>query len=219
MVSGRYHYLLNGQATKVDESWSIEGELATQCKVSSLRYAPGVEIEVSAQLSGGVVQHFTADWRSDSAKTLSVQYLLEPDRVLVSRRAARSAKQEVIEVRLESVSSQSLLFPLMRIFTGPLIARLLELGGAGTVILPDINDPANTGQLLRPLSTQRRAMLIGDEVLLSPDGVALQCRCVEYIGDQYAAGSRFWLAQDDLLVRYQWQQSDHRQWDVWLQRD
>jgi hypothetical protein len=38
----------------------------------------------------------------------------------------------------------------------------------------------------------------------------------EYQGDQYAAGTQFWLDEDDLLLRYTWQQSPAQFWDVRL---
>jgi hypothetical protein len=139
--------------------------------------------------------------------------------VLVTWRGAGCANEEVIEILHDGASSRPLLFPLMRIFTGPLIARLLQLGGTGNVILPDINDPGDGGRLLRPLNTQRWARVVDNDALLSRDGLQLKCRCCEYTGDQYGAGSHFWLGEDDLLLRYQWQQSSDQHWDVWLQRD
>ena len=219
MTSGRYRYLLNGQPTEVSESWSIEGELATQCEIRSLRAAAGIEIEVTASLSSGNVRHFTSVWRSGSSETISAEYLLQSDRVLVTWRGAGCANEEVIEIFHDGASSRPLLFPLMRIFTGPLIARVLQLGGTGKVILPDINDPGDGGRLLRPLNTQRRARVVDNDALLSRDGLQLKCRCCEYTGDQYGAGSHFWLGEDDLLLHYQWQQSADQHWDVWLQQD
>lgn len=219
MASGCYRYILNGHPTEVAESWSLEGELATQCQISSRRSAPGVEIEVTAAVSSGTLQHFTTLWRSGSAGTISAEYLLQRDRVLVTWRAAGRGNEEVIELFHDTVSSQPLLFPLMRIFTGPLIARLLQLGGEGKVILPDINDPEDEEHLLRPLTTQRRARVIEKEALLLCNGVELRCRRCEYTGDQYRAGSQFWLGEDDLLLRYQWQQSADQHWDVLLQWD
>jgi hypothetical protein len=219
MASGSYRYLLNGHPTAVTESWGIEGELATQCQISSLRIAPGVEIEVAAEVSEGKVQGFTSTWRSATEEAISAQYVLQTDRVLVTWRGAHSTTEEVIEIFHSGTSSAPLLFPLMRIFSGPLIARILQLGGPGNVILPDINDPGDGGRLLRPLSTQRRARVIESDAVLSLDGIDLPCRACEYTGDQYGAGSHFWLGQDDLLLRYQWKQSDQQHWDVWLQRD
>jgi hypothetical protein len=182
MASGSYRYLLNGQSTEVAESWDIEGELAAECQISSLRVAPGVEIEVTAGLSNGKVQHFTSVWRSGSGETISAQYLLQAERVLVTWRAADSTTEEVIEVFHAGAISRPLLFPLMRIFSGPLIAQILRLGGEGNVILPDINDPGDGGRLLRPLSTQRRARVIESDAVLSLDGIDLPCRACEYTG-------------------------------------
>ena len=219
MASGNYHYLLNGQAMQVTESWKTEGELASHCQIFSQRSAPGVDIEVTAQLSAGIVENFTSTWRAGSEEPISAVYSLKPDRVQISWRGASSTAEEAIKIFHDSAISQALLFPLMRIFTGPLIARLLQQGGEGAVVLPNITSPEDKEQLLRPLCTQRSARIIGDEVLVSPDGVSTNCRCCEYTGDQYTADSRFWLREDDLLQRYQWQQADNKHWDVWLQSD
>ncbi len=106
----------------------------------------------------------------------------------------------------------------MRIFTGPLIARLLEQGGVGEIVLPNIGDPADTENLLRAQSSERTARLVAQEQLHCADGVDRLSRRCEYTGDQYKAGSRFWLGADDVLERYRWQQSEDLRWDVWLQR-
>ena len=106
----------------------------------------------------------------------------------------------------------------MRIYAGPLIARLLAMGGQGAVLLPFIGDPADEERLLRPQVSQRQASVLENDVELQLGGADFRCRVCEYSGDQYAPGTRFWLAEDDLLVRYRWQQAQDQQWDVWLQR-
>ena len=107
----------------------------------------------------------------------------------------------------------------MRIFTGPLIASLLVQGGKSDVILPFIADPLAPQKLLRPVSSQREARVLEAAAELELSGTRLSCRRCQYTGDQYGPDARFWLAQDDLLVRYQWLQSPGQQWDVWLQRN
>jgi hypothetical protein len=76
-------------------------------------------------------------------------------------------------------------------------------------------DPEAREQLLWPVLSERRAVLMpeGDEVLLL-DGRKVRARCCEYIGDQYADGTRFWLGSDNDLLRYCWQQPGVGEWDV-----
>ncbi len=223
MVKGSYRYLLNGQPTDVLESWEIEGQWNTDCRVSSRRLAPGVEIEVTATLSRGVVQSFDTQWRSglspaDTAGTVSARYQLRDDQVLVRWCGAGSDGEELVELAHDANKPPALLFPLMRIFTGPLITRLLERGGVGDVVLPSIGDPADTPNLLRPQCSERTARVVAQEQLQCADGVERLLRRCEYTGDQYTSGSYFWLGEDEVLERYQWQQSPDLLWDVWLQR-
>ncbi|MEH6592800.1 MAG: hypothetical protein V7746_21210 [Halioglobus sp.] len=217
MASGSYRYLLNGRPTRVEESWQYEGELAGECSISSRRAAPGVEIEVTAQMCKGKALHFDALWRGDSTGTVTAHYRQWGDRLSVKCLGGGSDREEVIEILHEPENSEPLLFPLMRIFTGPLIARLLEQGGKGCIILPSIANPAASELLLRPQISERTARIIEEDKLLFEDGSEVLCRCCEYTGDQYAAGSRFWLGPDNILQRYQWQQTADQHWDVWLQ--
>jgi hypothetical protein len=94
----------------------------------------------------------------------------------------------------------------------------LAMGGQGAVLLPFIGDPADEERLLRPQVSQRQAKVLEKDVELTLGGTDFRCRVCEYVGDQYAPGTRFWLAEDDLLVRYQWQQAQDQQWEVMLQR-
>ena len=84
-------------------------------------------------------------------------------------------------------------------------------------------DPAGEDALDRlgrePAVALRRAQLIErslrDPARLVGEQDAL--REVEYLGDQYGAGTRFWLRSDDLLQRYSWQQDADQFWEVSLE--
>ncbi|MEH6568269.1 MAG: hypothetical protein V7709_04280 [Halioglobus sp.] len=218
MRSGSYRYLLNGEPTQVLESWDIEGDLAAQCQISSRRAAPGLEIVVDAQLSGGKVQNFNVVWHAGPTETVCARYQLFEDELVVVWRGLGCDEDERTEISLDAATVQPILFPLMRIFTGPLINCLLEAGGEGNIVLPDISDPANKPRLLRPQFSVRRATVVDAESILYSHGEERPCRRCEYTGDQYTAGSYFWLGADGLLERYQWQQSADLHWDVWLER-
>ena len=213
-ASGEYRYLLNDEPAEVIETWRLRGSLRGECEVVSRREAHGVVIEVEAHLSAARVTWFEATWREESAATSHALYVLRDDVLAVSRRQGDKALQEK-ELPLAGMEAAPLLFPLMRIFTGPLIAGLLDRGGRGTVVLPNITDPSARESLLEPLVTQRQARVLQPQVLQLPDGSEVEARCCEYSGDQYGIDSRFWLGENDLLLRYQWQQDAERRWDVW----
>jgi len=212
---GSYEYLLNGEATEVNETWELLGDSAGECQASSRRTAPGVLIEVEAHLSSGQVTWFEVMWQSDDSPAICALYKLRGDALIVSRRQGNETLEEE-EILFVEDESPPLLFPLMRIFTGPLISTLLEQGGEGSVAIPSIADPANMTQLLQPKITNRQARILDEQAVLSRDGTGISCRCCEYSGDQYGPGSRFWLDEENLLLRYQWQQAEDQRWDVWL---
>jgi hypothetical protein len=214
--SGVYHYLLNGQATPVREHWRRHRQAAGEWLVTSGRSAPGVNIEVEAQMTEGLVTQFEVLWWADDRPELRAHYTAQDGAVEVVRTQGAVTERE--RVSLGSSKAAVLLSPLMRIYAGPLIARLLAMGGHGAVLLPSIGDPADEERLLRPQISQRQARVLENDVELHLGGADFRCRVCEYIGDQYAPGTRFWLAEDDLLVRYQWQQAQDQLWDVWLQR-
>jgi hypothetical protein len=214
--SGVYHYLLNGQATQIREHWQRHRQATGEWLVSSGRSAPGVNIEVEARMTEGLITLFEVIWQADDRPELRAHYTAQDGAVEVVRTEGAVTERELAS--LGSSKAAALLSPLMRIYAGPLIARLLVMGGQGAVVLPFIGDPADQDRLLRPQVSQRQARVLENDVELSLGGADFRCRVCEYSGDQYAPGTRFWLAEDDLLVRYQWQQAQGQQWDVWLQR-
>ena len=216
--SGVYHYSLNGESTAVRERWQRRRHASGQWLVTSTRTAPGVEIAVEARVADGVVMSFEIGWLAQGKSELRWEYRLAPDRVLADC-SAGDAPLRREEVAFPAGSKIALLSPLMRIFAGPLIARLLDNGGRGAVVLPYIADPTAQSRLLQPVLSDREARVLESDLELELPGGRFRCRRCEYLGDQYGPGSEFWLAEDELLVRYQWQQSPDQHWDVWLQRD
>jgi hypothetical protein len=214
--SGVYHYLLNGQATQIREHWQRHRQATGEWLVTSGRSAPGVNIDVEARVTGGLVTQFEVLWQADDRPELRAHYTVQNNAVEVVRTNGAVTERELVSSG--SSKAAALLSPLMRIHAGPVIARLLAMGGQGEVVLPFIGDSADEERLLRPQVSQRQARVLENDVELSLGGAEFRCRVCEYVGDQYAAGTRFWLAEDDLLVRYQWQQAQDQQWDVWLQR-
>jgi hypothetical protein len=216
-AQGSYQYLLNGEATQVTERWSRQQQADGRCLLSSNRCAPGIDIDVQALLLGGLVKQCDVMWRAADGFTVQAGYVLGGRRLSVSRRQER-ADVETLEFDLGS-EDDALLSPLMRIYAGPVIARLLDAGGQGTVVVPAIGDPVDRDGLLRPAIGLRQARLLQDEVEISMAGNTVSCRLCEYTGDQYGPGTQFWLGEGGLLLRYEWRQSPQQLWQVNLQPD
>ena len=215
--AGSYQYLLNGVPMDIAESWRRRGRAPGEWSISSQRSAGGVEITVEASVVAGLVTAFVVAWQ-DKAITLQADYTLLANRVCVER-SRNGCDSESLDIPLHNDRPAPLLSPLMRIFAGPLIAQLLDRKGRGEVLVPAIGDPGAAQTLLTPLLSERSARVVEDNVMLASDGLSRSCRLCEYQGDQYGPGTQFWLDEDNLLLRYRWQQSTQQQWDVWLRRD
>ena len=214
--AGTYHYLLNGVPMDIEESWRRRQQAPGEWWVSSQRKAGGVEIAVDASVVDGLVTGFVVAWQGDAAK-FRADYTLLANRVRIEC-TRNGADPESMDIPLRGDKPAPLLFPLMRIFAGPLIAKLLDTDGVGQVLVPSIVDPESPEELLTPVVSERSARVVEANVTLESDGLSRPCRRCEYQGDQYGPGTEFWLGDDNLLLRYSWQQSPRQHWDVWLRR-
>lgn len=213
-AAGEYRYLLNGEATAITETWTRQALPGGQHRITSRRSAPGVEITVDAVLGRGLVTSCVITWQSDGT-SVQADYVWRENTLDCLRLLDGSPVNEQ-QVACEQ-GDLLLLFPLMRIFTGPLITRLLDNGGTGQVVVPDIRHVNDSDGLLRPLLSQRKAHLLEEGVALDIDGETMPCRLCEYTGEQYGSGSKFWVGECETLLRYQWQQGPGQHWDVWLE--
>jgi hypothetical protein len=213
--TGRYIYHLNGEPAPVQEFWSRQRRTDGSVCVTSGRRAGAVAIDTEAREVAHRIESFSAQWREEGGRELSVDYKLQGQVLHVTRREGGSAQTREID----SSAEHTLLFPLMRIYVGTVLESLLAAGGHGCVILPEIGVPADSEQLFEPRFSERRAELVASEVLQDASGASRNCRRCLYLGDQYDEEASFWLSEDHLLERYQWRQDASRLWDVSLRRD
>ena len=204
---GRYLYLCNGEEAPVEESWERHSLGKDRFRVVSVRRADDVCIRVEALQTGAHTESCSVRWWQEGLRDLLVSFEMHAGELRVSRRDGQ-AREECSVHPLPN--ADAILFPLKRVFAGPVIGRLLELGGEGLVILPELGADPASDELLRPRFSHRRAQL--EEI--EADGSR---RCL-YPGDQYDDSARFWLAGDGLLARYRWRQDNARDWDVRLIR-
>jgi hypothetical protein len=195
----------------VEEGWCIAQGAGDHLLCKSWRRAPGVEIQADAQLNDGMPVSCELGWFG--AQDIKVSYRLAGTQWNIERSINGSAVKHFV---LDAQKATHLLFPLMRIYTGPLIARILQLGGEAHVVVPDITEPDNSNNLLKPRCSSRKARLLDAAAELELDGKLYLCRQCEYTGDQYEAGSLFWLGNNNRLLRYCWQQGKDQQWEVSL---
>jgi hypothetical protein len=90
-------------------------------------------------------------------------------------------------------------------------------GGIHKVLVPWIKDPSQLDKLFTPHFSERTArIVINQDIQIIDDNEQITTQ-YEYIGDQYQAGSQFWVNDKHLLARYCWQQSADAHWDTLLE--
>ncbi|CAA0080252.1 Uncharacterised protein [Halioglobus japonicus] len=213
--TGRYVYQLNGEPVPVQEFWRRQRRTDGSVCVTSGRRAGAVAIDTEAREVAHRIESFSAQWREEGGRELSVDYRLQGQVLHVARREGGRVQAKEVDCSAE----YTLLFPLMRIYVGSVLESLLAAGGHGCVILPEIGVAPDSEQLFEPRLSERRAELVASEVLQDASGVSRNCRRCLYLGDQYDQEASFWLGEDHLLERYQWRQDASRLWDVTLFRD
>lgn len=208
---GRYTYSCDGKPIPVEESFTVERQ-QRGVVVASARSAPGtrMSVEVVYGIDGGTMASLT--WTSDlegTSPASSVVYTVDGEGAVVFTDDAGLSHPV-------DASADVSFFPLMRVFSGRSLSKVVEGSEAGAdVLTPDIRDPQATERWLQPLVDRRRAasVVAGS---LDVDGVAHDCRIVEYLGGSYDQPATVWLDEGGLLLRYTWDQPGVGDWDVRL---
>lgn len=205
MTRGSYIYRLNGEPAPVEESWEISNEAGAVQYWNSERIAGDTRISVAAEVENGKVRQCGIRWKSGAAVAIDATYRDTPDGLAWRRTQGEEIGSGVVS------GEATILYPLMRVFTGLVIAQLAQRGGEGPVLVPDIGS-SEVNRLLLPDLSQRRVALQGDDRL--PDWP--HCQRWQFIGGRYDNTAAFWLDSDNRLLRYQWQQSPGQLWEVEL---
>lgn len=168
------------------------------------RHAPdhAVCLGVAARATAdGAVGEAVFNWREapDGPTIAAARWLWDADRVLCSRDGEPDTAV--------SPAPPFVVFPLLRAFTGPAVLRLLELGGEGTWITPDIADPSNRERLFTPHLSTRRAWRD-----------AAEPRFAWLEGGPYATPARLALDEAGALLSYAFTPAGLGVDDTWLVR-
>lgn len=211
---GHYAYFLNGERTAVEESWQVDPVTAGEQSVRSQRKAPGVLLDVNATVVQGFVLRCEVCWSADDEVPLLARYARMDSQLRMSRWEEAGGK---ITRALDAREGQvPILYPWMRIFTGPVIQSLAAEGGQADVVVPWIANPAQRECLLLPDISRRQVSRDSSEDLQLPSGGQQRCELWRFVGGQYTEDASFWLNAQGQLQRYSWNQAPNQQWDVWL---
>jgi hypothetical protein len=209
-LRGCYQYLCNGTATDIEESWAlVRTDRHTEIVASRVAPSTGTRLEVRSRQTGNVFTtcELSLHRQHDGAnETTSAHYRFNQGELSVAWQQGNQQKQR------REPAFKAIFSPLMRIYTGPVIRQLAERG-ATDVCVPWIRDPNQREQLLLPQFSERQARSLGP-VETEVDGQPCTSEVFEYSGGEYQPGTHFRVDNQDVLLRYSWQQDADTCWEV-----
>ncbi|WP_444889566.1 hypothetical protein ACJJH9_15130 [Microbulbifer sp. DLAB2-AF] len=221
LAQGRYHYSCDGREMPVQDSWQLGFDAFGRRSLVSQRLVGdrGFGIEVFALLNNGLVSECQVNWR-DEVDEVSAHYHLcfpegQPPRLGDEIEANWSGPNGPQELRLGG--ENRLLFPLMRVFMGPLLKTLVKHQAGLEVVSPDIVDPSQRGKLLAPRVSHRTARIMaGDQASQRSQDLGPDISGYIYQGDEAERDAHCYVDNRSLLVGYDWPSSTGRLWQVRL---
>lgn len=204
MKSGEYKYFLNGEPTGVVETFSIKEMPDGSIFTTSTRNATsfGTTIRAWTTEKEGRYKTCNIEFRKDS-NLIEAGYAFNSSGFRVSRKINGNTIQDK---KIETPGN-AIFFPLMRCYQGQTILYVSRFGYV-SVIVPDIQNPAEAENLLRPTYDKRKASLISEK-----EGV----RIFKYVSKHYNENSEFHLNENGLLVYYKFAQNENQLWEVRLE--
>ncbi|SHF03217.1 hypothetical protein SAMN04487965_1209 [Microbulbifer donghaiensis] len=221
LAQGRYHYSCDGREMPVQDSWQLgEDDEGVRTLVSQrLVGEQGFGMEVRARLREGLVSECRVCWR-DEVDEVNAHYRLRSadgeapklgDLIEVDWTGPNGPQQATVAGR------GRLLFPLMRIFMGPLLLKLEQFTDGLEVVTPDIVDPSQRGKLLAPRVSHRSARpMVGDIAIPRTQELGPDISAYIYQGDEAERDAHCYVNSRGLLVGYDWPSSTGRLWQVRL---
>ena len=193
-MQGGYRYWRNNEAMALDESFVLDGP-----SVRGIRDQPGgARMDVEARLNDhGLVESFMLTWTH-----LGEGYVAQRCVTYTRRGTGIDVEIDGVDARVE-VPTDALLFPLLRVFQGPLIVAVASAGDVGrTVVIPDLHALTDPARLLHPTAEVRTARRVERA---SGEADALYT----YEGRVYDADARFWINESSgALTSYRFPQAE-----------
>lgn len=221
-----YKYFLNNQPTGISEKFGVRnlpgGLTQTICERNTSIH--GTMIYADAKRRGELFEKFeiriTNEKNPETADVRAV-YRFSGNNLHFTR----ERNDETVDDEIIALPENCLVFPLMRCFQGRTILQVAEKRTAVSVLVPDIQNPNDAGNLLRPIFDMRSAEFLGREQIgfwKKDSGdedtiVAREANLYRYISKHYDDNSRFWINDEGLLIAYRFQPAKEQIWDVYLE--
>jgi hypothetical protein len=217
MKKGTYRYFLNGNPIDISETFFIENRDDRVKFVCSIRESETfkTKISVQANLKNEEFHNCRIDYFSDRIN-LCATY----DFSRIKLRFSRKEQGKPIYTKKFALHEKAVFFPLMRCFQGQTILQVAENQDFTTVIVPDIENPNDFENLLKPTFDKRTAKFLKKETICfyQPESVAFEANLYQYLSKHYKENSQFWLNEEGFLVAYRFHQADDKIWEVQLQK-
>ena len=197
MACGEYHYFENGVRCNIVEPWSISRGVEGELQVISSRQIADADSELTVEATLKAAQQvYDLCWRQGAAQTRA-RYVVSSGELT---RLTRDGVQESGDYTFDYF------FPLMRVFTGPLLCALAANGPA-QVLVPWIKNPAQAEKLFTADISERQVELLEEQ-----GGV----RCFSYQGGQYEQAAKCLVSDCGWLLAYTWEMQSGSHWEVRL---
>ncbi|WP_237067262.1 hypothetical protein [Microbulbifer guangxiensis] len=221
LAQGRYEYSCDGRTMPVQDNWQLGLDEHGNRMLESQRLVgeQGHGMAVRALLQAGLVTECEVRWR-DEVDEVHAHYSLQRavdsapamgDTILARWSGPNGPQEAELEGR------NRLLFPLMRIFMGPLLLKLNEYRDGLEAVSPDVVDPSQRGKLLAPRISFRSARpMAGDAATQGAQELGTDITAFIYHGDEAERDAHCFLDSRGLLIGYDWPSSTGRMWQVRL---
>ena len=215
MQNGTYIYLLNNEPTGIIETFSIENlpdgtKLTTATRDASVY---GTTIIVKTVEKDNKLNEFEINFKKESIIVAIYKF---SDKTF---HFERTINGKIVDNEIIELPKNCVIFPLMRCFQGNTILQVAANQALTTVLVPNIINPNDTENLLKPTFDERTAEQIGQESIAfyQANSITFETNVYRYFTKHYDENSRFWIDKDRLLVAYTFHQADDKLWTVCLQ--
>jgi hypothetical protein len=200
---------MNGTQADITENFRVISNGTVDTVIESERNAPAFNSRIIAQASyqNGRISQFEIEWQNSNENAVqfaNAHYQFTEDKIIVNRNVDEQAFLETLPT-----PEVFIVLPLLRVFTGKAIRETFDLGKGQRVpvLVPNIKDPNDKIQLLALELDMRSASHIGQETI-TLNKTEYSADVFNFTGGNYDQTAKFWINDDDILLKYEWQQND-----------
>jgi hypothetical protein len=194
-TSGCYVYDVNG-VEQARETFAVtsrgDGAVQLHCVRDASQFDVQLVLDALCSVCGDARYVFTLRARADGPMLAKATYSLTNGEIWVGRGD---------DIGEKLTSKRAHVFPLMRYFTGDMVAAILDNGGQASIIVPDIRTLGDTDSVFLPLESVRNVVAV--------EG---QSNVFDVSGGAYDVPARLHLNDEGLLAHYEFEDSNRKIW-------